>query len=106
MTTPLVVDIPHQLGREEARRRIAARTDDLARRLPGKAEVDAEWRGEDDLQLTVRAMGQTVGARVEVGDTAIRVRLDLPGMLGFMSGVIEGAVREQGIKFLSAPKMD
>ena len=104
MTRPIVVDIPHQLGREEARRRIASRTGELASRIPGgAAQVDSHWPSEDQLEMTVQAMGQTVRTRIQVEDARIRVALDLPPMLGFVSGIIEGAVREQGTKFLAAP---
>ena len=104
MTAPLSVDIPHRLGREEARRRIATRTGELASRIPGGGAVDADWPNEHELDMTVKAMGQTVRTRILVEESFVRVTLDLPPLLGFMSGVVEHAVREQGTKFLAAPR--
>ena len=104
MAAPITVDIPHQLGRDEARRRIASRTGELASKLPGGGAVDAHWPSEHELDMTVKAMAQTVRTRILVEESFVRVALDLPPMLSFMGGVIEHAVREQGTKFLAAPK--
>ena len=75
--TPLTVDLPHKLGAEEARRRIAGGIGRFGDFIPGQAEVRSAWTG-DRLGLQVLAMGQEVNAGIDVHDTFVRVELLLP----------------------------
>ena len=97
MAEPTVVEIPHQLGRAEVRRRMSSRVGGLAQRIPGgMAEVKSTWVGEDRMLLDVVAMGQKVAATVDVEDTLVRVSVVLPLMLSFMAGPISAIVRKSG----------
>jgi len=100
MATPLVVDLPHQLGAEEARRRIAGGIGKLKDHVPGgAAEVKSSWEG-DRMNLNVAAMGQEVKARIDVQESIVRVEVLLPPMLGFFGRQIEGLLRKQGSSLL------
>ena len=97
MTQPINIDIPHRLGREEAKRRLKSRVGELASHIPGgAAEVKTSWPGEDRMDLSVAALGQSVRALLDVEENVIRLRLQLPAMLGFMAGPIERAIRKKG----------
>lgn len=97
MAAPTIVEIPHQLGREEVRRRMSSRIGDLAKRIPGgMAEVSSSWASEDRMLLDVVAMGQKVAATVDVEDKLVRVSVVLPLMLSFMAGPISAIVRKSG----------
>ena len=73
------VPIPHQLGREEARRRLHARSGELAGMMPGgMADVTITWPSEDRMAIAVKAMGKLVNAAVEVSDSNVVVEVDLP----------------------------
>ena len=98
-TTPLTVDLPHQLGAAEAKRRIAAGADSLAAHLPAGAQVRSAWTGER-LGLQVQAMGQEVNAGVEVHEAFVRVEMLLPPALGFLRPLIEAGVRRGGAAML------
>jgi hypothetical protein len=101
VSAPLTVDVPHKLGRAAARERLRARAGDLASHIPGGvADVRSSWTGEDELNLEIAAMGQTIAARLEVQDALVRVHLVLPPMLSFFSGMIGAAVRDQGARML------
>lgn len=95
MNQPIDVDLPHRLGREEARRRIASNIGSLKDHIPGGAEVTSQWTG-DRLDLTIGAMGQQIEGMLDVQDTKVHVRLALPGMLGMFGGLIAGALKSQG----------
>jgi putative polyhydroxyalkanoate system protein len=95
MNQPIDVDLPHSLGREEARRRIADNIGSLKDHIPGGAEVQSHWTG-DRLDLRIGAMGQTIEGMLDVQDTKVHVRLALPGMLGMFGGLIAGALKNQG----------
>jgi hypothetical protein len=93
--TPLTVDLPHSLGAEEARRRIAGGADNLKAHLPAGAKVRSAWTG-DRLALQVFALGQEVNAGVEVHDPFVRVEILLPPALAFVRPLIEAGVRGGG----------
>ena len=99
MAQPLVVDLPHTLGAEEAKRRIGGGIGRLRDHIPGGAEVSSGWEG-DRLNLDVAAMGQTVNARIDVMDKVVRVEVLLPGMLAFFGRQIEGYLKSKGGQLL------
>ena len=95
--TPISVDLPHQLGAAEAKRRIDGGFGKLKDFIPGggAAEVRGAWTG-DRLAFQVQAMGQEVNAQLDVHDSYVRVDMLLPAELGFFRGIIENAVRRKG----------
>ncbi|MFM5916952.1 MAG: polyhydroxyalkanoic acid system family protein [Novosphingobium sp.] len=95
------VPIPHSLGKEEARRRLHARSGDLAGMMPGgMADVQVTWPSEDRMALAVTAMGSSVNAAVEVGESQVVVDVDLPGALKFFEPLVRGAVEQNARKLL------
>jgi len=92
MTQPIDVSVPHKLGRDEAKRRIAANIGSLQSHIPGGAAVTTNWVG-DRLDLAISAMGQSVDASITVEDTQARVHLELAGMLGMLAAPIAAAIR-------------
>jgi putative polyhydroxyalkanoate system protein len=97
--TPLSVDLPHSLGRAEARRRIENGTGSLGRHLPAGATVQSGWSG-DKLNLAISMMGQDVTAAVDVQETLVRVEIVLPPALGFFRPIIEAGIRNGGAQML------
>ena len=95
MTQPIDVDLPHSLGKDEARRRISNNVHKLQEHIPGGAAVQSGWAG-DQLNLDITAMGQNVAATIDVKETNVHLRVLLPGMLGMFSGMIAGALQKKG----------
>jgi putative polyhydroxyalkanoate system protein len=95
MAQPIKVDLPHKLGRDEARRRIANNIHKLREHIPGGAHVDSDWTG-DDLDLQIQALGQAVNAKIGVEETKVRVEVLLPGMLGMFAGTVEAMLQKKG----------
>ena len=101
MANPTIIDLPHSLGREEARRRIRSRIGELPKHIPGgMATVRSDWEGEDRMTMQVAAMGLEVTATLDVQDNLVRVSLILPGMLSFMAGAISAGVQAKGADLL------
>lgn len=98
-TQPIHVDLPHKLGRAEARRRIADNIHKLTSFFPGGGSVTHQWQG-DRLDLDIAAMGQAVTAKIEVEEALLRVHVALPGLLGMMAKPIEAALRSKGSELL------
>jgi hypothetical protein len=95
------IEIGHQLGRAEAKRRIASRIGELPKHIPGgMAQVDSSWPAEDRMALKVTALGQTIDAQLDVEDRLVRVYLVLPPLLSFMAGPIAAAIRSRGSDLL------
>ena len=96
------VPMPHSLGREEARRRLHARSGDIAGQFPGGiADVTVSWPQEDRMNLLVKAMGKTVEGHVEVSDNAVTFVIDLPASLAFFEPLVRGAIEQKGQKLLT-----
>jgi putative polyhydroxyalkanoate system protein len=95
MTQPIEVDLPHKLGKDEARRRIANNVHKLQEHIPGGAQVHSSWAG-DQLNLDVAAMGQSVTATIDVLEDKVHLKVLLPPMLGMFSSIIQGALERKG----------
>ena len=99
MNQPVQVDLPHKLGREEAKRRIGGNIHKLKDQIPGGAQVNSSWEG-DQLNLGVQAMGQSVDARIVVEESQVRCTLMLPPMLAMLARPIEAMLRNKGSDLL------
>jgi hypothetical protein len=96
MSQPIQVDLPHKLGKDEARRRIAGNIHKLKDHIPGgAAQVESSWSG-DQLKLDVSAMGQTIEALIGVEEKVVHCRVLLPGMLGMFARPIEAMLQKKG----------
>jgi putative polyhydroxyalkanoate system protein len=95
MSKAVTVTIPHELGREEARKRIEAGFGDLSRHLGGLGAVTRSWDG-DRLSFAFAAMGQAVSGYVDVADRAIRLEVLLPNLLAMMAGKLKGRLQKEG----------
>lgn len=106
MQRPIDVDLPHQLGKDEARRRLAGNIHKLKDHIPGgTAHVDSAWAG-DTLNLKVSAMGQAVDAKIEVFETKVHCNIMLPGLLSLFAGPIEAMLTRKGGDLLLEDKRD
>lgn len=103
MPAPLIVTVPHRLGRSEAKRRL----EDGLHRAEGQfssviERVDRHWEG-DRLMLQVLAVGRTVAARIDVMDDRVLVEVDLPLTLALFGRVITARLERVGTKLLGQP---
>ena len=106
MQRPIDVDLPHKLGRDEARRRIADNIHKLKDHIPGGAShVDSSWSG-DRLTLNVQAMGQAAEALIDVEESKVHCRIQLPGILSMFAGPIEQMLKLKGADLLLEDKRD
>jgi hypothetical protein len=94
--------LPHSLGREEVRRRLHARSGEIAGLFPGgMAEVAVSWPHEDCMALDVTAMGKTVAGAVEIAEHEVAFVIELPAALSFFEPIVRGALEEKGRKLLT-----
>ena len=99
MAKPVTVDIPHKLGRDGARARLAGGVGKIGSMFPGGGTVDERWDG-DTLHFTVSAMGQSVASRLEVFEDRVHAEVDLPPMLSLFAGKIREKLLKEAPKLL------
>ena len=82
MAKPLIVEIPHEIGPVEAKRRISSGLD-KAKAACAKAGINVEhmtWT-DDRLNFAMSAMGQKVDGEVDVLPETVRIEVRLPMLL-------------------------
>lgn len=102
MSAPLVVSIPHSLGREEAMRRLKTGLSRAATSVP-MLSVDEERWEDNRMIFRVRAMGQAATGNVDVADDHVRVEVVLPWLLQRFAEVAQAAIRNKGKLLLTKP---
>ncbi|MGH6786154.1 MAG: polyhydroxyalkanoic acid system family protein [Novosphingobium sp.] len=96
------VALPHDLGKDEVRRRLRGRAHEIADFVPGgMADVAVAWPGEDRMTLSVGAMGQTVDGAIDIEEQAVVFTVTLPPALSFIEPMIKGAIEKKGRKLLT-----
>ena len=81
-------DVPHKLGKTEAKRRMEDGLPKLLSMLPG-GRADHHWEG-DAMLMDYAALGQSASARMEVLEDRVLVTITLGGMLAAMGDKIAG----------------
>jgi Putative polyhydroxyalkanoic acid system protein (PHA_gran_rgn) len=100
MPEPLIVVIPHRLGKDEALRRIK---DGIGR---AKAEFAAlltveqdSWSG-DRLSFSVKALSQRASGFIDVYDGAVRLEVTLPWLLAHFAAAAQRVIGQKGTLML------
>jgi hypothetical protein len=100
MTAPLVVSIPHRLGKAEAVSRLKsglgrARTD-----FGNIMSVDEEaWTG-DTVAFRLRALGQGVSGTIQVLEDHVRLEVTLPWLLAKLTERFVPTIRKEATLLL------
>jgi len=95
MSAPLVVSIPHRLGREEAARRLKAGLTRAVSSVP-VLKVDEERWDSDHMIFRIRALGQAASGHLDVADDHVRLEVTLPWLLQRFAEVAQVAIRNSG----------
>lgn len=103
MGEPVVVTIPHRLGKQEATRRLRAGFGHVRSTVGGKFVVlKDDWHG-DHLDFQASLLGQTTTGTVDVADDHVRLEVELPWMLALLANKAKGIVQKQGRLMLEKP---
>ncbi len=96
MAKPITVSVPHKLGRDEARRRIAEGFGQIEQQMTGGMGVVAcqqRWEG-DRLHFEASALGQKMTGRLDVSEDSLGIEVDLPEILAALAERIGGKLKE------------
>ncbi len=96
MSEPLIVVIPHRLGKDEALRRIK---DGVARAKSEFAylmRIDSDaWEG-DRLTFAASALGQRAHGIIDVYESAVRLEVTLPWLLAQFARAVQRVLGQRG----------
>jgi Putative polyhydroxyalkanoic acid system protein (PHA_gran_rgn) len=95
MSAPLIVSIPHRLGREEATRRLKVGLTRAASSIP-VLQVDEERWDDNRMIFRVRALGQAASGHLDVADDHVRLEVTLPWLLQRFAEIAQVAIRKRG----------
>lgn len=95
MPNPIIVTIPHTLGKERAVERLKGGLRRGAENFP-VLKVDEEvWSG-DQMTFRVRALGLAAAGTVDVAEDNVRLEVTLPWLLERFADLIQGTLSERG----------
>ncbi|MHC2625718.1 hypothetical protein ACVIW2_007750 [Bradyrhizobium huanghuaihaiense] len=95
MSAPLVVSIPHRLGREEAVRRLKSGLGRAAASIPVMQVEEERWSG-DSMNFRIRALGQIATGQVDVADDHVKVQVVLPWLLQRFAEMAQATIKKRG----------
>jgi Putative polyhydroxyalkanoic acid system protein (PHA_gran_rgn) len=104
MSRPLVVLIPHRLGKPEASRRLKAGLADVRQNFSRLLTVQEEVWSDDQLRFRVSAIGQVASGTIDVQDDHVRLEVMLPWLLARLADRIQPAIRASGALMLEKKK--
>jgi hypothetical protein len=95
MPPPLVVSIPHHLGKDEAVRRLKSAIGKAQSKFGHLFTVQEEvWNGQR-LQFRVSALGQAANGSIDVADDHVRLELVLLWLLAKVAEAIQPLIRKE-----------
>jgi len=103
MSQPVVVTIPHRLGKQEAIRRLQTGFKNVRSNLGEKFVVlKDDWAG-DHLDFRASLLGQSTTGTIDVAEDHVRLEVELPWMLSLLANKAKELVKRQGQLMLDKP---
>lgn len=100
MSKPLVVSVPHRLGREEAARRIREGFARAGGQFAGILNIaEQTWTG-DRLSFRASALGQEASGTLDVRDDQVVIAVTLPWLLHKIAERLAPAIRRESTLML------
>ncbi len=98
MARPVTVTISHDLGKDEARKRVSEGFDKLKGAMTGGMmfNFSQEWSSPDTLSFTAKGLGQNITGTIDIFPAHVRITATLPGLLASLAETIAGRVEKQG----------
>lgn len=98
MPRPVTVTISHDLGKEEAKKRISEGFGDLKKQMTGGMmfSFTEQWASEDSLQFQAKGLGQNIAGKIDIFPEHVRIEVTLPNLLAAVAETITGKVAKEG----------
>ena len=95
MSKPLIVSIPHQLGKVEALRRIKSGLGQVVSTFGRLLAVEETWI-DDRCNFRVSLLGQTAAGTIDIADDTVRLEVVLPWMLALLADRAQRLITKEG----------
>ena len=103
MARPISINIPHALGKDEARRRIDESFSNLQMQMSGGMlglmSFTRQWEG-DRLSFSGGGLGQKINGRLDILPETVQIQIDLPERLAAIADRITGRLQHETKKLL------
>ena len=100
MSKPLVVSVPHRLGKEEALRRLKNGLGQAGASFGHLFSIQEETWIDNHLQFRISALGQTASGSIDVADDHVRLEVFLPWLLAKVAEGLQPLIRKEGTLLL------
>ena len=100
MSKPLVVSIPHRLGKQEAIRRLKSGLDGIGTNFGHLISIEEAVWTDDHLQFRVSTLGQTASGGIDVAEDHVHLVVFLPWLLAKLAEKIQPLIRREGTLML------
>ena len=99
MAEPLIVSVDHEIGREEAVRRLKPIVGYAVKTFP-MLKVEEETWIDDRLSFRTRVYGQVTSGSIDVTDRQVRVEMTLPFLLRQFASFAEDTIKTRFAELL------
>lgn len=98
MPRTVTVTLTHDLGRDEARRRIEEGFDKLKGSMSAGAvlKFQRNWETDDKLRFAGRGLGQSVDGVIDIFPQHVRIEATLPSLLASLAEIVAGKIEADG----------
>src|ERR1051326_6981317 len=95
MSQPIIVTLPHRLGKAEALRRLKTSLRDAQSSGASLVVFKNQWSG-DHLDFRPSLLGQITTGTVDVREDNVRLEVQLPWLLSMLANKAKALVERQG----------
>jgi len=100
MSKPLLVSIPHRLGKDEALRRLKAGLAGVRERFGDLFAMQEESWTDNHLDFRVSLLGQTASGTLDVAEDRVDLAVTLPWLLAKLAEAVQPLIRKEGTLML------
>jgi hypothetical protein len=94
MRQPLVVNIPHTLGKDEAIRRMKSGFASVSSRVPFLQIEEQSWT-DNRLTFKIAALGQSASGTADIDDANVHIEVMLPWLMQRVAELVQSAIKSR-----------
>jgi hypothetical protein len=100
MPRPLIVSIPHNLGKDEATRRLKSGLSTVQAQFGTLFSVQEQTWIDGRLSFRIAALGQIASGTIDIADDHARLEISLPWLMAKAVERIQRVIKNQGTVLL------
>jgi hypothetical protein len=100
MARTITLSLPHNLGEQEAKRRLVSGIADARQKYPQFMRGASDTWSGNRMDFCAAAMGQTINGHVDVLPRSVNISIDLPFVLAMIAERLRPQIESEGRKLL------